>query len=307
MDTFARFTSFVGGFATAATLVMGLSGSAFAQGSVSANELTRTITITTQDGPRTAIVVGRSQGPRPVLMALHGGGGSAEQLARSSGFTQAAISKGMIAVYPDGIGNNWNDGREMSSANDVDFLIKLAAELVRQGIALPGRIGVTGVSNGGMMTLRLACEATATFTGFAPIIANMPSVTGAACRPVRPAPMLVMNGTADPLVPYEGGSVGFFGKRGEVWSTQRTVDLFARVNGCTGSQAYAVPDRDSSDESTVTRITWTGCSAPTVLYRVNGGGHQIPGTPLRRNGLTGPSNQDISGTAVVAEFLAALR
>jgi polyhydroxybutyrate depolymerase len=307
MNTSARFTSLVGSFALATTACLGLSGFANAQSAAVVAELTRTITITTKDGPRTAIVVGGNQAPRPVLMALHGGGGSAEQLMRTSGFTQAAMVQGMAVVYPDGIGGHWNDGRETSTADDVDFLTRLAAELVKQRIAAPGRIGVTGVSNGGMMTLRLACEATTRFTGFAPIIASMPAQTGAACRPSQPAPLLVINGTADPLVPYEGGSVGFFGKRGEVWSTQQTMNLFARLNACSGSQANSIPDRDSSDGSTVMRMSWTGCAAPTVLYRIDGGGHQIPGTPLRRNGLTGPANQDISGAAVVTEFLARLR
>lgn len=261
-----------------------------------------TITLPTKDGPRRALVVPAGPGPRVTVFALHGGGGSPTQIARTSGFTEAGRAAGVTLVYPEGIGGNWNDGREMSTADDVGFLTALAGEVTKRGLAQPGRIHVTGISNGGMMTLKLACSASATFAGFASVIGSMPTETGADCRPQKPVPMLLMNGTADPLVPYEGGSVGFLGQRGEVWSTDRTMAFFARHNRCGVPVAQALPDRDTSDGSTVTRIIWNQCLAPTQLYRVENGGHQIPGTPLKRNGLTGPANQDIDGAAAIIAF-----
>ena len=189
------------------------------------------------------------------------------------------MKKLLIAVYPTGTGSagvflTWNAGglpERMSRGkpDDVAFIRILVKTLVDEGIADPKRIYVTGPSNGGMMTLRLLCEAPELFAAAAPIIASLPVDTASKCKPTRPLPVLVINGTADPLVPYAGGGVGFAGRRGNVISTDETMTRLRRINGCSdASTTQRLPDLDPNDHSTVMVTSWTRCSssAPVVLY-----------------------------------------
>src|SRR5947199_169312 len=84
----------------------------------------------------------------------------------------------------------------------------------RRDHADPRQVYIAGISNGGMMTFRMLCEASELFAGAATVIANMPANVGARCAPRKPLPVVMFNGTADPLVPYDGGGVGFLGGRG---------------------------------------------------------------------------------------------
>ncbi len=220
----------------------------------------------------------------------------------------------LVAIYPNAFRREWNDGREgrqqtRGNADDVAFIRALVKALVDEGIADPKRIYVTGPSNGGMMTLRLLCEAPELFAAAAPIIASLPVDTAGKCKPTRPLPVLVINGTADPLVPYAGGGVGFAGRRGNVISTDETMTRLRRINGCSDANTTErLPDLDPDDGSTVTIASWTSCSsgAPVVLYRIDGGGHRIP----HRNGvrmqmmdrLLGTENRDFDAPEAIWAF-----
>ena len=138
----------------------------------------------------------------------------------------------------------------------------------------------------------------------APVTANMPKVH-AAKRPSRPMPILLMNGTADPLVPYDGGHITLFGKsRGEVMSTQQTAMIFAATNGCTGEHPTTKrPDLARKDGTRVLVRRAKGCSQPVVIYRIEGGGHTWPGGKqyLPKN-VIGTTSRDISGTYEIFNF-----
>jgi polyhydroxybutyrate depolymerase len=118
-----------------------------------------------------------------------------------------------------------------------------------------------------------------------------------------------MNGTADPLLPYRGGEVGLRHERGRVISTDETLALLRRVNGCTGAaQTERLPDLDPSDGSDVTTERWDTCSsgAPVVLYRVEGGGHRIPrrgeGPRPVIDRLLGRTNRDFEAAEAIWTF-----
>jgi polyhydroxybutyrate depolymerase len=188
-----------------------------------------------------------------------------------------------VVVYPNAVAAQWNDGRPVASAltmevDDVAFIRSLIGSLVDSGLSDPRRIYVTGFSNGGMMALRLICEAPELIAAAAVIAATFPAELAAGCKPPRPTPVLVMNGRADPIVPYAGGALAFGG--GKVLSTDETVGLLRALNRCTdGANVGAVPDIDPDDGSRVIVTRWTNCAlaAPVVLYRIEGGGHRIPG------------------------------
>ena len=224
--------------------------------------------------------------PLPTVFVLHGGGGDGARMARFSRFHESAAAAGFVTVYPDGVGRQWNDARDAmtirenqngENVDDVGFLIALAEKLAADGIADPKRIYVTGASNGGMMTLRLACEAAGVFAAFAPVIASLPADAETDCRPSRPAPMLIMNGTADKLIPWDGGAVApmFPGDRGAVLSTPRTMEILAALNRCGGGSS-TTPAEDLGDGIRLTVRSWQGCAAPLQLYRFEGMGHRWP-------------------------------
>jgi polyhydroxybutyrate depolymerase len=271
-----------------------------------------TISVTTTDGQRTAIFVRApaASAPPPLVVVLHGGFGTAEQVQAYMGWDRVAREDGFAVLYPQGLQRRWNDARAAalrklnpSTASDVAFIRALVERIVKSGAADPARIYVTGVSNGGHMTHRLVCEAGELFAAAAPVIANLAANLVQAC-PSKPMPMLLMNGTADTLTPYAGETA----QGGSVLSAPDTFAAFARRNGCTGTPGETrLPDREPSDGSTVTVIAGTGCTHETKLYRINGGGHNAPARQKRPDGLLakrlfGTQNQDIDTAEEIWAF-----
>lgn len=260
--------------------------------------------IETREGPRKAIVLPAQAEPAPTVIVLHGAINSARWAVRRFGFAEAAAARGFAAVFPQGMGLQWNDGRSglASRADDVSFLRRLIVEVVERGLAEPDRIYIAGVSSGGMLALRMVCEAAEMLAGAGTVIASMPVGTGAACRPARPVPVIMFNGTADALVPYYGGGVGPLDIGGFVWGAERTAAFLARANGCDAAPLT----RDVSLEKTsVTRIAWSGChrDAGVVLYRVNGGRHNVLGRRRTLSALFAPRGDKLSeAETIMAAF-----
>jgi polyhydroxybutyrate depolymerase len=244
--------------------------------------------------------------PAPTVIVLHGAGLTASWTAARSGFAEAAAARGFAAVFPDGLGRQWNDGREGSSVDDAGFLRQLVRELVGRGVAQSDRIYMAGISNGGMMTFRMLCETPRLLAGAATVIANMPEPMGATCRIGKPVPLVMLNGTADPLVPYGGGGVGFLGLRGTVWSSERTAAFVAHNNGCRRRSTTQLPQRGPTDATSVKRIDWSDCSsgAGVKLYRVEGGGHQLFGRTNFLPFVFGRGTQQVSAPDIIVAAFA---
>ena len=156
--------------------------------------------------------------------------------------------------------------------DDVSFLRTLVADLVRRGVSDPKRIYISGLSLGGVMALRMACVDAGTFAAIGLLIAAMSEVTGAECQPAKPLPLLAINGTADPALPYAGG----LSVRGDsVWSTERLVGFFRRLNGCTEAAQPSVLPGSHPQRIEIERST--KCSGGhVVVYRIVGGVHTVP-------------------------------
>ncbi len=252
---------------------------------------------------------------RPVVFLLHGGGGaSAKEMAKRTGINPIADREGFLVVYPYGINGQWNDGRgktfrgsdDNTNVDDVGFISSILDKLIQSGSADPNRIYIVGLSNGGMMAYRLGIELGNRLTAIAAIIANLPdNLKGQ--RPVKPLPVLIMNGTADPMMPWDGGSVRVLGKEyGEVLSTNDTVKYWAMAAGLTGPpETRRLQDRSTDDQSTVEVDLYRKPQGTleVVLYRIVGGGHNLPGgqTPDRQR-LLGPKNMDINAIEEVWNF-----
>lgn len=265
---------------------------------------------------------GDTKKPAPTVFVLHGGGGTGKKLRQHFDFTQLAADAGIVLVYPDGINGHWNDGRPISvkggrdlfkgaAPDDVAFLSNLANDLVTRGISQEGRFYVTGVSNGGMMTQRLLCEASETFLAGASIIAGLPASLKN-CTPSHARPILLINGDADPLMPWKGGGVGFRGVRGLVLSGPHTYAHWQNVNGCAKIfEIVDMPNKNVSDKTRPVRYM-ASCKQATEMIHIKSGGHNIP-MPIstyrpnsrkykRRKRLLGRYNHDFDSREEIWEF-----
>ena len=248
-----------------------------------------------------------AEGPAPALVVLHGGGGSARQVRRHTGFT--LDREGWVEIYPNAIEKQWNDGRTALSGgplregDDIGFLRRILKQLADDGVISRRRIYVTGPSNGGAMTQRLVCQAPELLAGAAPVIMNFP--VGLDCPGRRAVPMLFILGTEDPLVPFHGGPITV-GKRdrGGVMPAPDTLAFYARRNGCAKAVQRQLPDVDPDDGTRVSRIDYRGCQTPLAALIAEGGGHTWAGAPdrplLRR--VVGITSRDISATAEIERF-----
>jgi polyhydroxybutyrate depolymerase len=249
--------------------------------------------------------------PRPLVVVLHGGAGTAQQMPAFTHFGPISEREGFVVLYPQGVGRRWNDGRVFrghteSDADDVGF-IKAAVDDVAGSVTEidRGHVFAVGISNGGFMSLRLACEAADLFAAVAAVTATMPAELGERCRSARPVSVLVVNGTADPLVPYEGGFVRgpLRLTRGAIWSTKRTLDFWADRNGCSSPKTALLPDLDRTDQSRVVRTDYRCTGAHLALLRIEGGGHTWPGSSqfLPANWI-GTVNRDIDASEAIWSF-----
>jgi polyhydroxybutyrate depolymerase len=259
--------------------------------------------------------------PAPMVLVLHGGGGTAEQMRRV-GFEEVATEHGFVLAYPQGIGNGWTDGRDgetiiarTGNADDVSYFRELIDHLIGERIADPDRIYVTGMSNGGIMALTLACRLSGRIAAVAAVAAGLPANAVDACRPERPVATMIVAGTEDRVVPYDGGAVlaGPGDDGGRVASAEATAELWRRLDGCEGEpERFDLPDNDPTDGTQIHVTRWPECRAGSevALYTVEGGGHRWPGSAKRiydgeRGRITGISTQDMDGIDVVWSFFAA--
>lgn len=253
--------------------------------------------------------------PVPLLFVIHGGGGnaeSAEQITRS-GFHALAETHGFIVVYPEGVNKHWNDGRNLDDTatqeniDDVGYFVALIDHIAGQYTIDRARVYATGISNGGFMSFRLACDLSEQIAGIAPVTANLSEPLAATCQPTQPVSVLIINGTDDPLVPFDGGPVKVLRQtRGEILSTAETVAFWREQNDCEADPVVEfLPDRDPDDQTRVRRETSSGCTGghAVELYVVKGGGHTWPGgEQYMHQWFIGRTSNDIDANTVIWAF-----
>mgnify|MGYP000853983478 CR=1 FL=1 len=253
--------------------------------------------------------------PTPVVVLLHGRPGSSADMAAISQMNAVADRHGFLAVYPQGVDNQWAvqwdlvGQRSVVPQDDVGFLESLMQDLARDFNIDRSRMYIGGFSNGGLMTHRMACSASDTFAAFAPVGAALYVEVAEICRGGRPAPILIINGTADPSIPYTGVEVpnpqGGDPRRVTL-SVQETVAFFVRRNGCSFSgQSTTFAEGGRSPGTHVVRFLPRDCPAGSdiAFYIINGGGHTWPGVEgvLDPESL-GPTNMDLNASETIWEF-----
>ena len=246
----------------------------------------------------------------PLVLLLHGRTASGANQAWSSDFNSIAQREGVIAVYPEGISLEWNYTRpELSQPDenlpdDEAFIAALLDDLALDFNIDTDRVYVTGLSNGGFMSQRLACTMQDRITAFASVAATGTFRLPELCANQGTMPALYIHGTADNIVPWDGmSSTDTEGNEFFVSAPMsRTIGFWADHNGC-GSD-LDIEDIPRTNDETQTRIlNVTECpeDAPVIVYMVVNGGHTWHGVSGNSNFL-GFSSQDFNSSEVIWEF-----
>src|SRR5215472_8508426 len=232
-------------------------------------------------------------GPRPTVILLHGGASTAAEMRRYTGFDVVAEAAGIVAVYPQGIANDWNDPGAGS------FLIDLADHLIARGIADRRRIYIAGLSNGGIKALQMACAHADRIAGIAVVAASLP--VGYDCRPARSLPMIFINGTADRHVPYDGDPASTV-------PVVESIELFARRAGCRTRHSRILPAPTPPDGTRAMLYDYGGCAPGSALESVviEGGTHGWPGArrDIAPASIQSPASRAIDANAQIWRFFA---
>jgi polyhydroxybutyrate depolymerase len=163
----------------------------------------------------------------------------------------------------------------MQNIDDVGFVRALIAKFRADYGINPSRVFAMGMSNGGQMVYRLAAALPDEITGIAAVGVNLPTDDNDDCRALgKPIPVLIIMGTSDPMLPYNGGN----SSDGNLRSAQASAEFFAKLNGhANPPKTTRLPHLDSSDSTSVDRTIWSDAGKPeVVLDTINGGGHVLP-------------------------------
>jgi polyhydroxybutyrate depolymerase len=249
-----------------------------------------------------------------LVFGFHGGGlpgVSGKQFDKQTGLGSAAMERGFIAIMPDALDMNWNDGRPevRGKADDVGFVRAMIAAVKAEKLSVdPKRVFATGMSNGGHMSFRLACEMPDVFAAVAPVVASLGKVLSEQCKPKQPISILNIVGDADPLTPYNGGKIGLKNRasRGEGLSSDASMAFWLKANGCNIVPVTTRIDNDPDDQTSVRVERYSECSDGKLIerYVVVNGGHLWPGeTPKGIVAMiSGRPTREFQGTNMILDF-----
>lgn len=254
----------------------------------------------------------------PLVIALHAGLQSGQAMRVSTGYEldRLADEHRFAVAYPDAWGGRWNDCRTGAPSaarthhvDDTRFLLALIDTLQEKVSIDPRRVFVLGYANGGQMAFRLAFEAPERFAAIAAVGASLPTKDQSLCMESgEPIPALLLNGTADPINPYEGGIVALarIGDRGTVMSAADSAEYLALLDGQTSPPMVTrLPHRDPRDPTSVERTDWVMPGRPeVVLDTVREGGNVVPQAVYRPPRLLGLVTRDLDGPAEIWSFFA---
>ncbi len=253
----------------------------------------------------------------PVLFLFHGGGGSANKMVNFTGFDKLAKEVGLIIVCPDGVERHWNDGRSDSGhraqkeqVDDVGFVKNILDTLEKELSVDKQRVFASGISNGAIMSYRLALELPDRFAAIGTVVGALPEPLLHRDWSGRAVPAIIINGTSDPLVPFAGGDVHFYRKKlGRVVSVPDTVSFWAKRNGCNEKPRVSdLPLSGTKSGLSVKKTVYANCcdGADIEFYAVEGGGHTWPRDSLLAQYLPvaviGKACRDMDSTQLIWDF-----
>jgi polyhydroxybutyrate depolymerase len=223
-----------------------------------------------------------------LIFILHGSGGNGEGMMKPAANLQAiAGQEPLFLVFPDGYKRYWNECRKLATSeankenvDEQSFFTAMLNYFVKHYQVNDKGFFAIGLSGGGHMAYKLAMTMPGKFKAISAIVANLPGTTNLDCSEAKkPVAVMITNSTEDDLNPYNGGKMVLNGANwGEVRSTERSFQYWAALAGYQGPpNVDDLPDRDTSNNQTITRYTFKHRDKPEItLLRVNGGVHAFP-------------------------------
>lgn len=254
-------------------------------------------------------------GPMPLVLVMHGGGGSAVPTIKMTRFDAQADQAGFLVVYPNGTDRSrallkrmgksgfltWNAGTccgyaLVNHVDDVGFIRAVVKQVAHDYRIDPKRIYATGISNGGMMAYTLACEASDIFAAVG-IVSGI--ITDTDCKPSHPVAVIDFHGSADQNVPLNGGVGNKAFIKDNRPPVQNSIDFWVKADGCDSTP-------QESQQAKLDIKTYRGCRDGTAIayYVIEGGGHAWPGGERLSRMLDKPSDA-VNATNVMWQFFAA--
>ena len=204
----------------------------------------------------------------PLVFVLHGAWNNGENFRRETGFDRIADEDKFVVVYPYAVDRRLGKDWDVSGTDDVDFLLALVGEMKDRFRIDSTRIYATGFSMGGYMCHHLACRASNVFAAVAPVAGHCRNLQNEPqpCTCSRPVPILMIHGTADPVVRYD-------------LLADDVKGWIERNGGCPGKAAVTEPYPASDPESNVKREVYGPCNggAEVAVMSVKGLAHNYPG------------------------------
>ncbi|MCH8620950.1 PHB depolymerase family esterase [Undibacterium sp. TS12] len=256
-------------------------------------------------------------GKHALLILLHGHGGTAAQLlgqgrlaAPLSLWLPIADREQIVIMAPDGSKGSdsiqgWNDCRRDASSNPNSDDSALISSMIDKAIAEhdvdPARVYVMGMSNGGLMALRLAGEIAPRLAGVATVGAAMAALSKCSL-PETPLSVMLVAGTKDPVMPYAGGEIRFARSRsrGSVLSAEDSAEYWSKLARLPDTPAvHTFPHDDTANPTSARRMLWGEHSnkLQVELLEITGGGHIEPSISKRvgafYGSIVGPQNTDL--------------
>jgi len=264
-------------------------------------------------------------GSLPLVVVIHGGGGTSAAIETSSRWSTKADEVGCLVAYPQGLSLDsagvddpanelayWANDRgtrpDLFAVDDVGMIGGLVDAIAAATPVDADRVYAMGMSNGGMMVHRLGRDSARRWAGLCAVSGSYtatPTVTPFA--PAAPVSVLIIHGTSDTIVPYDGGEVD--GQGGAVIGAEASRDLWAAVDGIAAAAvASDLPDT-VVDGCTSRRFDQSGGEADTrvALIRVDGGNHSWPGGAGSSGAGAGSKTDDFRATDTAWTFFAAAR
>lgn len=230
-------------------------------------------------------------------------------MARLTHMNDAADRHGFVVAYPDGLDRGWADGRgatksDRRGVDDVAFLSAVIEDVARAVPIDRDRIFATGMSNGGFMSQRLACEMSDRIAAIAVVAALMGENVSRTCVPRDGVGYALFYGTADPFMPVEGGQVGGRTDRGRALSVEDSLRFWNRRNRC-GPESSSTTIDPEADDARIVRERWIRCAEGREVraYRVEGGGHAWPGgSQYLPAAVVGRASRDLDASEEILAF-----
>jgi polyhydroxybutyrate depolymerase len=236
---------------------------------------------------------------------LHGRNGNGEAQASLANVAAGVAASGYWAVLPLSRDNQWEDDPTVSLGYDDVGYVRRILDIMGASFGIDSaRVYASGMSEGGFMAQRLACQLSDRIAAFAMVASTMTGKIANVCAPTVRRPLMLVHGSSDQIVPWNG----YLG----VLSVDATVAKWTQLNQCPVAQAMtqALPD-SASDGTTVNLTRYPGCAGGTELrlYRVNNGGHTWPGGQIQYQpaSIVGNTSMDIKATTEIWNFVSPYR